>query len=127
MDEEKFLQMLALARAGIAPRERGEFCSVGYVSAVLEGANGKLYRGVNIDLACGLGAGVISANIADVCVGQDGALMSPCGACREFLALLAPENREAEFLTGAAPLRTVRLAQLLPADWREPPAPMEET
>ena len=34
MDEEKFLQMLALARAGIAPRERGEFCSVGYVSAV---------------------------------------------------------------------------------------------
>ena len=139
MDEEKFLQMLALARAGIAPRERGEFCSVGYVSAVLEGANGKLYRGVNIDLACGLGfcaersaaAAMLTDGVHIVrrvgCVGQDGALMSPCGACREFLALLAPENRETEFLTGAAPLRTVRLAQLLPADWREPPAPMEET
>lgn len=139
MDEEKFLQMLALARAGIAPRERGEFCSVGYVSAVLEGANGKLYRGVNIDLACGLGfcaeRSAAAAMLTDgehivrrvVCVGQDGALMSPCGACREFLALLAPENRETEFLTGAAPLRTVRLAKLLPADWREPPAPMEET
>ena len=31
-----FAKMLAMARAGIAPRDRGEFCSVGYVSAVLE-------------------------------------------------------------------------------------------
>ncbi len=94
MDEEKFLQMLALARAGIAPRERGEFCSVGYVSAVLEGANGKLYRGVNIDLACGLG-------------------------------FCAERSAAAAVLTAGE--HSVRLAKLLPAAWREPPAPMEET
>lgn len=127
-----FHEMLALARAGLSPRDYGEFCSVGYVSAVLEGANGKLYRGVNIDLACGLGfcaeRSAAAAMLTDgehivrriVCVGERGELMSPCGACREFLSLLAPENADAEFLVQETPLRTRTLRSLLPADWRQP-------
>lgn len=133
-----FAKMLAMARAGIAPRDRGEFCSVGYVSAVLEGANGRLYRGVNIDLACGLGfcaeRSAAAAMLTDgehvvrrvVCVNREGALMSPCGACREFLSLLAPENAETEFLVGEEPVRTVKLCELLPMDWQRPPLPAEE-
>ena len=88
----------AMARAGIAPRDRGEFCSVGYVSAVLEGANGRLYRGVNIDLACGLGfcaersAAVQAVGNGDrefikIAVAVSGSrVKSPCGICRQFLA-----------------------------------------
>ena len=131
MDEEKFLQMLALARAGIAPRERGEFCSVGYVSAVLEGANGKYYCGVNIDLYCGLGfcaeRSAAAAMVTDgetvvrrvVCVGEDKKLWTPCGACREFLSLLSPENRETRFLVSLEGEKEVRLGDLMPLPWNE--------
>ncbi len=138
MENGRFFEMLALARAGLSPRERGKFCSAGYVSAVLEGANGKLYRGVNIDLACGLGfcaeRSAAAAMLTDgehvvrrvVCVGEDGALMPPCGACREFLQQLAPENTECEFLLEEEPLCTRTLAQLLPLDWRQP-LPKERT
>ena len=48
-------EMYALACKNLAPQDYSEHCSAGYVSAVIEGANGKYYTGVNIDLACGLG------------------------------------------------------------------------
>ena len=129
MDEENCLQMLARAPEGIAQRVRGEFCSVGYVSAVLEGANGKLYRGVNIDLACGLGfcaeRSAAAAMIADgetsvrraVCVGEKGDLMTPCGSCREFFRLLSPANLQTRFLVGLEGEKTLSLAELLPLPW----------
>ncbi len=133
MDRERFSEMLALARKGISPRERGKYCSAGYVSAVIEGGNKKLYRGVNVDLACGLGfcaeRAAAAAMLADgehtvrrvVCVNERGEPMSPCGACREFLALLSPENASCEFLAGTEPLRTVTLGELLPMNWQRPP------
>ena len=54
-----------------------------------------------------------------VCVGEDGALMTPCGACREFLSLLSPENENAEFLVDAAGEKTVKLREFLPHPWNE--------
>lgn len=50
-----YAQMLALARSLLRPKQYSEYFSAGYVAAVLEGANGRYYTGVNIDLACGLG------------------------------------------------------------------------
>ena len=102
--------MLALARKNLNPQVRGEYCSFGFVSAVIEGANGKYYTGVNVDLACGLGfcaeRNAASTMLTDgetavrrvVCVDRDGKLMPPCGCCREFLAQLSPENANTEFL-----------------------------
>ena len=121
------LEMLALARKNLNPVLRGEHCSTGFVSAVLEGANGKYYTGVNIDLACGLGfcaeRAAAAAMIADgecvvrraVCVDQKGAPMTPCGSCREFLMLLSPENAAAAFYLGEG--RRVTLAEFLPLPW----------
>ena len=48
-------EMLELARSKLNPVRIGAFDSTGFVAAVLEGANGKYYAGVNIDLACGIG------------------------------------------------------------------------
>lgn len=124
-----YAQMLALARSLLRPKQYSEYFSAGYVAAVLEGANGRYYTGVNIDLACGLGfcaeRSAASAMITDgevrvrriVCVDSDGSLMTPCGSCREFLMLLSPQNADTEFLIGLSPLRTVRLKELLPHWW----------
>ena len=124
-----YTEMLALARKNLNPQERGEYCSFGFVSAVLEAANGKYYTGVNVDLACGLGycaeRNAAGSMLTDgetvvrrvVCLDEDGTFLTPCGSCREFLALLSPENRQTEFLVSLEPLRTVRLADLLPVPW----------
>lgn len=122
-----YAQMLALARSLLRPKQYSEYFSAGYVAAVLEGANGRYYTGVNIDLACGLGfcaeRSAASAMITDgevrvrriVCVDSDGSLMTPCGSCREFLMLLSPENAAAEFYLGGG--RTMALAEFLPMPW----------
>lgn len=122
-------EMYALACKNLAPRDYSEHCTAGYVSAVIEGGNGKYYTGVNLDLACGLGF-CAERNAAGnmvtegeravrriVCVDRRGNLMTPCGSCREFLMLLSPANADAEFLVGLSPQRTVRLAELLPHWW----------
>lgn len=125
-----YTEMLALARSLLNPTEGGEFLSYGFVAAVLEGENGKYYSGVNIDLACGLGfcaeRNAASTMVTDgetavrriVCVGSDGAPMTPCGCCREFLLQLSPRNAEAEFLVQENPLRTMTIAELLPLPWQ---------
>lgn len=41
----------------------------------------------------------------------------PCGACREFLLQLSPENRNTEIMTDYAKRETVKLGQLIPAWW----------
>lgn len=126
-----YSEMAALARSLLNPKEHGEFFSSGFVAAVIEGANGKYYTGVNIDLACGLGfcaeRSAAAAMITDgeciarrvVCVGSGGHLMPPCGSCREFFRLLSPENERTEFLLAEQPLKVMALAELLPAPWQK--------
>ena len=124
-----YAQMLALARSKVRPVQLGEFDSTGVVAAVLEGANGKYYAGVNIDLACGLGfcaeRSAAAAMVTDgerrikrfVCVDVSGDLLPPCGACREFLLQLAPENARARYLVQEEPEREQELAELMPLPW----------
>ena len=126
-----YREMAALARSLLNPKNYTEYFSAGFVAAVLEGANGKYYTGVNIDLACGLGfcaeRSAAAAMISDgeravkrvVCVGQDGMPMPPCGSCREFFRLLSPENENMEFLLSEEPEKAVRLCELLPSPWQK--------
>ena len=124
-----YREMLAYARSKLNPVRLGKYDSTGFVAAVLEGANGKYYAGVNIDLACGLGfcaeRSAAAAMVTDgertvrriVCVDETGAPLPPCGACREFLLQLSPENDRAEFLLEEDPLKTVTLGELMPSRW----------
>lgn len=41
----------------------------------------------------------------------------PCGACREFLLQLSPENRNTEIMLDYEPRETVRLEELTPHWW----------
>ena len=124
-----YREMYELAVKNLAPKEHGPGFSSGFASAVLEGANGKYYCGVNIDLYCGLGfcaeRSAAAAMISDgevvirrvVCVGENGNLMTPCGSCREFISLLSPENRNTRFLVDLNGEKTVALSEFLPYPW----------
>ena len=113
-----YAEMLALARSKLNPRVYDKYFSAGFVSAVLEGANGKYYTGVNLDLACGLGFCAERVVRRIVCVDEKGALMTPCGSCREFLFQLSRENVRTEFLLGIDPLVVSQLGKLLPDPWQ---------
>ena len=122
-------EMLELARSKLNPQRLGEYDSTGLVAAVLAGANGTYYAGVNIDLACGIGfcaeRSAAAAMVTDgertvrrfVCVDAEGKPLPPCGVCREFLLQLSPENARAEFLLCEKPKKICRLEELMPHPW----------
>jgi cytidine deaminase len=51
-----------------------------------------------------------------VAVNWDGAILPPCGRCREFISQLHDANLHAEVLVGDG--NVVCLRDLLPYDWR---------
>ncbi len=124
-----YREMYELALSKLSPKIYGDYFSGGFVSAVLEGANGKYYTGVNLDLACGLGFCAERSAAAQmftdgertvrriVCVNKDGVLLTPCGSCREFLSLLSPENAGTKFLLSLEDEKEITLKELLPLPW----------
>lgn len=124
-----YREMYEAAVAKLSPQNHSPDFSSGTVSAVIEGANGRYYAGVNLDLSCGLGfcaeRSAAAAMVTDgetvirrvVCVNRDGELWMPCGSCREFISLLSPENKNTEFLCDLNGEKTVRLSELLPVPW----------
>lgn len=125
-----YREMYELAVSKLNPTEE-DGISFGVVAAVLESDNGKIYTGVNIDLACGLGY-CAERNAAGsmltegertvkriVCVNKRGELMTPCGSCREFLFQLSPENRKTKFLIDLESERYKTLEEFLPDWWNE--------
>ena len=113
----------------LAPRAVSPFIEAGGVAAAILTAAGNVYTGVCIDTACTLGMCAERSAIANmitngesrivrlVCVMGDGRVGMPCGACREFLLQLSPENRNTEIMTDYAKRETVKLGQLIPAWW----------
>lgn len=119
--------LLKAAEAVLCPRRISDFIEVGGVAAAIQTVRGNIYTGICIDSACSLGmcaernaaAHMLTCgefSIAKiVCVNRNGDFLPPCGACREFLLQLAPENRELLFLLAGE--RTVTLRELQPEWW----------
>jgi cytidine deaminase len=53
-----------------------------------------------------------------IAVGWDGAILPPCGRCREFISQLHDDNLHSEVIVGEGLVLT--LQNLLPHDWRGP-------
>jgi cytidine deaminase len=104
-----------------------EDCSVGGVAAALVTAASNVYTGICIDTACSLGfcaehsaiAEMLKAHESDirliVAVTTDGAIVPPCGRCRELIRQVSPKNAATMIIIG--PDRTVPLSDLLPYPW----------
>jgi cytidine deaminase len=123
-----FDQLLAAARAVLNPRRLSDAAEAGGVGAALLTPHGAVYTGVCIDTACSMGfcaehaaaAAMVTAGESQVlrmvAVNWDGAVLPPCGRCREFISQLHPLNLDAEVLVADGVV--VSLRQLLPHDWR---------
>jgi cytidine deaminase len=119
--------LIAAATAVCGAFSWGENCSAGSVGAAILTAQGNIYTGICIDLACGLGFCAEVAAVADmlrarekhvlavVAVSNRGVLVAPCGRCRETIAQVDTQNLECTVLLGDE--RAVPLRELLPEHW----------
>jgi cytidine deaminase len=124
-------ELIARAGAVAGKFSLGGFVSnsAGEVAAALVTPGGKVYTGICIDVACSLGFCAEHAAIAEmlkaretrvekiVAVRQDGAILPPCGRCREMLVQIDPANVRTEVIVEGG--ETVTLADLLPHRWSE--------
>jgi cytidine deaminase len=98
----------------------------GCVGAAVRSTGGRIYTGICLDLACGIGFCAEHSAIAEmlkhretriaaiVAVNADG-ILPPCGRCRELIAQLDEANFDTAVILG--PDRSVPLKELLPHFW----------
>ncbi len=99
------------------------------VACALLTKDGNVCVGCNIETDCDLGMCAERAAIATmltvgeneivklVCIGLDNTIWTPCGACREFLMQLSPNNKDMIILVDEKTEKTVTLSELLPMWW----------
>lgn len=118
------------ARKVLKPREASRIIEAGGVAAAVESVSGKIYVGVCVDTACTLGVCAernaifnMITNGEDeirrvIAIDRDGKAIPPCGACREFMTQLMPENyRNIEIMMDYEKNRVVTLGELTPEWW----------
>ena len=109
------------------PRQLSKSTSAGSVAAALLTDRGSIFTGVCIDAPCSMGfcaehaaaAAMVTAGenriVKLVAVTEGGAVIPPCGRCREFLCQLHEQNGQCEVLLGDGSVKT--LSELLPNRW----------
>ena len=123
-------KLYAEARAVLKPRKVSGIIEAGGVGAAIESASGRIYVGVCVDGACTLGICAernavfnMLTNGEDairrvVAVNWDGKVMPPCGACRELMAQLMPEEyKNVEVMLDYEKNEIVTLEALTPRWW----------
>lgn len=105
-----------------------EDLSAGSCGAALLAANGKVYTGICLDLACGIGFCAEHSAIAEmlkdretrimaiVATGREG-ILPPCGRCREMMMQIDSRNSDTDVILAEG--RTEKLRKLLPDHWQE--------
>lgn len=124
-----FDELYLKAKAVLNPRKLSSSAEAGGVGAALLAANGAVYIGVCIDIACSIGFCAEHAAAATmitegenrvlkmVAVNWDGQILPPCGRCREFISQLHDDNLQTEVLVATGVVLPLR--DLLPYDWRQ--------
>jgi cytidine deaminase len=119
-------ELIAAARRVQGKFPLGADFSAGGVAAAVRGRSGRLYTGICLDLACGIGFCAEHAAVAEmlkcresaidvvVAVGA-GVILAPCGRCRELMAQINPANLDCRVVLGDD--RVVLLRALLPEHW----------
>ena len=118
------------AKAVLKPRDVSRFIEAGGVAAAIESASGKIYVGVCVDSACTLGIcaerNAIFNMITNgenamkrvVAINSKGGAIPPCGACRELMSQMMPEDyKSVEVMMDYENGRIVTLGDLTPEWW----------
>lgn len=98
------------------------------VGAALETSSGRIYTGINLDLACGIGFCAEHSAVAEMLKSRETVIarivavnaeriVAPCGRCRELLVQVDPRNLDCEVLLPDGASASLR--DLLPNAWLE--------
>ena len=121
-------ELIARARAALNPRRLSRMVEVGSVASALVTDTGSVYLGVCIDAPSGIGfcaehsaiAGMVTSGesriVTIVAMKEDGALLAPCGRCRELIRQVHPRNGATRVLLSRG-VKTID--ELLPDFWAE--------
>ena len=127
-EKEVWDMLITRAEEVLNPRTISPFIEAGGVGAAILTKDGNVYTGVCIDTASTLGMCAERNAIANmitngeskivklVCVMRNGAVGSPCGACREYLMQLDKDSKDIVILRNKDTYETIRLEELIP-DW----------
>ena len=122
--------MYQAAKAVQNPRRVSEYVEAGGVAAAILSESGKIYTGVCVDTSCTLGIcaernaifHMLTNGEHRICkvlaIMPDGSCGAPCGACRELMVQLMPEQSgEIEIMMNYENKTITTLGQLTPQWW----------
>ena len=122
--------MLEAAKAVQGGRRISDYVEAGEVAAAVESATGRIYTGVCVDTACTLGICAERNAIFNMltngehrirrvlAVMPDGKNGAPCGACRELMVQLMPQDYgNIEIMLDIESMKTAHLSELTPEWW----------
>lgn len=123
-------KMYEAAKAVCNERRISEYVTAGEVSAAVLSKSGKIYTGVCIDTCSTLGIcaernaifNMITNGESEIskvlAIMPDGKSGAPCGACRELMVQLMPDNyKDIEILLDYESERTITLGEITPEWW----------
>lgn len=118
----------ATVKARQVAQTRNDWEFMGYVGAALVTDRGNLYTGINVSLYCGIGFCAEHSAVAEmikhgetkirkiVAATAQGAVLPPCGRCRELLYQVDAANLDTAVIVGGG--ETQALRELLPHNWQ---------
>lgn len=128
--EKIWVEMYEAAKGVLNPRKISEYVTCGEVGAAVLSKSGKIYTGVCIDTCSSLGICAernaifnMITNGEDaikrvIAINRDGKAMPPCGACREFMTQLMPEEySDIEIMMDYENDKVVTLGEITPEWW----------
>ena len=128
--DNKWQELYDAAKQVLKPRDISKIIEAGGVSAAIESVSGKIYVGVCVDTACTLGVcaerNAIFNMITNgentirrvIAVGTDGKTIPPCGACRELMMQLMPDNYQSiDIMLDYENGQVITLGDLTPKWW----------
>ncbi len=122
-------ELIRAARTVAGKRSTSEEMIIGEVGAALETKSGKVYTGISVNAACGIGFCAEHSAIAKmlekgetrikkiVAVSEDRRILPPCGRCRELMYQTDHENLNTRVIVSENKSKT--LEELLPFRWQE--------
>lgn len=123
-------EMYNAAKAVLAPRKISEYVTAGGVSAAILSKSGKIYTGVCVDTCSTLGICAERNAIFNmltngeqeiskvIAIMPDGSSGAPCGACRELMVQLMPNDyKNVEIMLNYEQNKVITLGEITPEWW----------
>ena len=127
MTTQKLVDIAFKLTSGIVTNTKS--CEYGGVGAAILTKNHKIYTGISLDNACGIGFCAEHAAVAEmlknneteillcVAVTKRNKILPPCGRCRELLYQINKDNLKAHIIVDTD--KMVTLNDLFPMQWQD--------